>query len=125
MEIIVIIIEKIKFFLAGFLGGAVIHHFENKGKNQKMIWSQFVMASTVFGLLTVFGQWVVSGWLEETREEKILVLSLLTAVLVQFIIPFILRNPEKFLIYIAKRFGIQVENIIEKTKEKDGKNEMK
>ncbi len=108
METIIIIIGKIKVFLVGFFAGLVLHHFELKISNTKFNVGKFIWAGTIFGLLTVFGQWVVTGWLNEVKEEKVLVLSLMIAVITQFIIPFILKNPEKFTEFALEKIGLKI-----------------
>lgn len=110
METILYILGKIKVFLVGFFAGIVLHHFEIKTKNIRFNPWQFLWTGTMFGLITVFGNWVITGWFIEgsAPEEKILVLSLMVAVMVQFIIPFALKNPDKFTEFLLKRIGVKL-----------------
>lgn len=110
METILYILGKIKVFLVGFFAGIVLHNFEMKTKNIRFNPWQFLWTGTMFGLITVFGNWVITGWFIEWHapEEKILVLSLMVAVMVQFIIPFALKNPDKFTEFLLKRIGVKL-----------------
>lgn len=112
METLFIYLAKIKYFIVGFFAGILLKHFEYQISNVKFNLGKFIISGVVFGLLTIFGQWVITGFffddITAVKEEKILVLSLLTALLLQFIIPFIYRNPEQFVKFVLSRFGIKL-----------------
>lgn len=110
MEIITIMMIKMKVFIYWIFTGAVLHYFEWQIWNVKFNLWKFILSCFIFWVLAQFSNlllqgWFVKGWANESSDTVIIIM--LTTSLYLFI-PFILKpeNRDKFGLYILKRFGL-------------------